>query len=153
MEDKSEKCRNTISYPIVDKDSPYNAEIEDKIAKRDKCFNIVFNDKDDREMKKLKAEGRWIFPENTNDDEQNNTIDGSKRNIQDKYKSANMTMTPHRLATNTDIKESMWYGLDWSDYGWIDKMNVKDNNLIQIDDDNDHKDKIKKLESDIDKKK
>ena len=61
-------------------------------------------------------------------------------------------MTPHRLATNTDIKESMWYGLDWSDYGWIDKMNVNDNNLIKIDDDREHKDKIKKLEYDIDKK-
>ena len=76
---KVKNCSDRISYPLVDKNSPYNAEIEDRISKRDKCFNIVFNDKDDKEMEKLKADGRWIFPEKTDDDAQNNTKNGSKR--------------------------------------------------------------------------
>merc|ERR1712196_288274 len=96
------------------------------ISTRDKCFNVIYNDKTKEEEEKLKADGKWIFPEIEKKDEH-------KKNILDKYKEeGGLKMTPHRLARNIDIKESMYYGLDWSDHAWIDKMEVGDSNLIKI---------------------
>lgn len=123
-------------YRDITKDK-FNINNYNLNKKRDKCFNIMFNDKTKKEQEITEKEGNWIFtPEFVTTTDKDNEVTDITKNINKHYatinvgknkasenikKLSNLEITPHRLALVNEIKESIYYNANWNSLGWINK--------------------------------
>ena len=117
---KGKNCRKGI-YKQQKKDN-FNPDIEDHNNERDKCFNIIYNTKTQKEIKELKEKGQFIF----------GTKESEKNKIEEKYKEPNLRIIPHRIANIKDIKSGLYYNMDWTGAVWTDQnhYDIKNNNSL-----------------------
>ena len=123
-------------YRDITKDK-FNIDNYNLNKKRDKCFNIMFNDKTKKQQEIEEKKGEWIFtPEFVTTTDKDNEVTDITKNVNKHYATinvgknkaskniqdlSNLEITPHRLALVNEIKDSVYYNANWNGLGWINE--------------------------------